>query len=98
MSPFLVLVLGLSCQCLAAVAPPYTSPSEEVGKALEEYDPYVDPRKPWELGFGHYFQGDIMLRPDQFRSANGIPLTSTNRWPNGIVPYVITGTFCKVFR
>ena len=92
------LVLGLSCQCFAAVTPPYTTPSAEVGKAVTQYDPASDPRKAWELGFGYYYQGDIMLRPDQYKQQNGIPFTSNNRWPNGTIPYVITGTFCKILN
>ena len=74
---------------------PYTTQSVDVGIAVTNYDPETDPRKPWELGFGHYFQGDIILRPDQYKQQNALPYTSTNRWINGTIPYVISGSFCR---
>lgn len=38
---------------------------------------------------GGYYQGDIMNRPD---SKNGL-IDERYRWPNGVVPYTIVGSF-----
>uniref|UniRef100_A0A6E8V5C7 Metalloendopeptidase n=1 Tax=Anopheles coluzzii TaxID=1518534 RepID=A0A6E8V5C7_ANOCL len=49
--------------------------------------------KPWEAGLGVYKEGDIMERV--VRQRNGVALSAfpNARWPNAVVPYVVTNTF-----
>uniref|UniRef100_A0A182Y8F8 Metalloendopeptidase n=1 Tax=Anopheles stephensi TaxID=30069 RepID=A0A182Y8F8_ANOST len=73
----------------------YTKPSKEVGKRLESYDPRKSPGYPHEYGFGHYYQGDILLRPGKVgRLAVTDPL-KIDLWVDGIVPYVIRANFTE---
>uniref|UniRef100_A0A182SH84 Peptidase M12A domain-containing protein n=1 Tax=Anopheles maculatus TaxID=74869 RepID=A0A182SH84_9DIPT len=53
------------------------------------------PPRPWEAGFGVYKEGDIMEREQ--RQRNGVALSAfpNARWPNAVIPYVITNTFSK---
>ncbi|XP_053663299.1 astacin-like [Anopheles marshallii] len=71
----------------------YTKPSQEVGLRLKEYAAKKYPGYPHEYGFGHYYQGDILLRPAK---DNRIAVTSPLKidyWTGGIVPYVIQANF-----
>lgn len=64
------------------------------GRRHRTYKRGVNKTHPFELGIGYYYQMDIMLKPEV--AQNAIPNIYTNiRWPNAIVPYVITGNFCK---
>ncbi|XP_049548313.1 zinc metalloproteinase nas-8-like [Anopheles darlingi] len=70
--------------------------SSEVGRLVQDYDEHTDQRRPHELGFGYYYQGDIML-PDEEQDVARVSLSDryyTSVWPNAIVPYYIEpGTF-----
>ncbi|XP_001863499.2 astacin [Culex quinquefasciatus] len=68
-----------------------TKPRPEVGKRHHSYRRGVNRSHPFELGVGYYYQFDIMLRPEVHR--NAIPLEDDIRWPNAVVPYVISSTF-----
>ncbi|XP_058837117.1 low choriolytic enzyme-like [Topomyia yanbarensis] len=71
----------------------YYTPSEEVGRALSQYDRMNEKRFPFEFGMGHYYQGDIMLvRPENGRVSIPDSLTSYI-WPKGRVPYKLVGNF-----
>uniref|UniRef100_A0A182SD66 Metalloendopeptidase n=1 Tax=Anopheles maculatus TaxID=74869 RepID=A0A182SD66_9DIPT len=71
----------------------YTKPSKEVGIRVKSYDPKKTPGYAHELGFGHYYQGDILLRTSKGgRLAVTHPL-KFDLWVNGIVPYVIRANF-----
>ncbi|KFB39561.1 hypothetical protein ZHAS_00006907 [Anopheles sinensis] len=77
----------------------YTKPSVEVGKRLKSYDPKTSPEFPHEYGFGHYYQGDIILRPQEAIKKKGrLALNDQfviEKWFDAIVPYVIKGNFTK---
>lgn len=66
-----------------------------LGKRHHSYRHGVNRSHPFELGVGYYYQFDIMLRPEVQR--NAIPLEDDIRWPNAVVPYVISSTFCEYF-
>ncbi|XP_049530206.1 astacin-like [Anopheles darlingi] len=76
-----------------------TDPSYLVGERLRSYHhqhghlPRSQRRRPYEFGKGVYHEMDIMLKAP--RQRNGVALTAfpDSRWPNAIVPYVITGSF-----
>ncbi|XP_050088545.1 astacin-like [Anopheles aquasalis] len=76
-----------------------TSPSFLVGERLRSYRashqhlPRNQTRRPYEHGAGIYREMDIMEK--KVRQRNGVALTAfpDSRWPNAIVPYVITGSF-----
>ncbi|XP_058056352.1 astacin-like [Anopheles bellator] len=90
-------LLVICCYCcwsalLGVVArtsiPRYHSESPEVGRLVQRYDGRHDHRRPHELGFGYYYQGDIML-PEQ-QSVDRVSLSNkfpSSLWPNGVVPY-----------
>uniref|UniRef100_A0A182Y6I3 Metalloendopeptidase n=1 Tax=Anopheles stephensi TaxID=30069 RepID=A0A182Y6I3_ANOST len=77
-------------------------PSLEVGRKLRASRARVSSKpggngarnaRPWESGFGYYKEGDIMEPPQ--RQRNGVALSAfpNARWPNAVIPYVITNTF-----
>ena len=67
------------------------------GRRVKNYDSQNQQQPAHELGFGYYYQGDIMLPTEpkgQDRLSVAEEYTSTV-WPNGIVPYYIApNTFC----
>lgn len=65
------------------------------GEILKNEYSKFDRRKPFEMGLGYYYQGDILLKPKTSKVGLLDPAT---RWPNGIVPYKYEGSFCKDFR
>ncbi|XP_053673697.1 astacin-like [Anopheles nili] len=76
----------------------YTVPSEEVGNRLMSYDPKNSIGFPHEYGFGHYYQGDILLRiPKKGRIAIADPY-GFDKWYKGVVPYVIKASFNSAER
>ncbi|XP_055609012.1 zinc metalloproteinase nas-14-like [Uranotaenia lowii] len=87
-----ILFLCIS-QFLCVVIGDYYTPSEEVGKLLAQYNPKNDTRYPFELGFGHYFQGDIMLVPPSKSRVSVSERYASRIWPGGRVPYEILGSF-----
>ncbi|XP_035773112.1 zinc metalloproteinase nas-1-like isoform X2 [Anopheles albimanus] len=63
----------------------------EVGRLVQGYDERTDQRRPHELGFGYYYQGDIML-PEEEQDVERVSLSEkypSSVWPNAIVPYYI---------
>ncbi|XP_065079738.1 astacin-like [Ochlerotatus camptorhynchus] len=70
-----------------------TAPHGDVGRRLKHYKRGVNKTRPFEAGMGYYHQYDIMLKEDL--NENAVPLGSNQniRWPNAVVPYVITGSF-----
>lgn len=58
------------------------------GELLENWKP--EQGNPEEVGT--YVQGDMLIEGAQPLGRNGLSSTSS-RWPNGIVPYVINGAF-----
>lgn len=66
----------------------FGEPDNETGEKLARYNPDVDGGNPEELG--SYLEGDILMPLGQAR--NGLSATSA-RWPGGIVPYEIRGSF-----
>lgn len=62
------------------------------GKKLSEEYSKFDRRYPFEFGFGHYYQGDILLKPEESRV---VIRDKSTRWPNAIVPYKIVANFSK---
>ncbi|XP_058122703.1 hatching enzyme 1.2-like [Anopheles ziemanni] len=74
----------------------YRSESAEVGRLVQEYDSRFYQQPAHELGFGYYYQGDIMLPAP--RSQNRLSLSeeqTSSRWPNAIVPYLISSKSFK---
>lgn len=67
-----------------------------IGQRLKHYKKGVNKTRPFEAGMGYYHQYDIMLKKDL--NENAVPLGSYQniRWPNAVVPYVITGSFSKL--
>jgi len=59
-------------------------PDESVGKIVNDWSP-DDDQNPEELGT--YLEGDMLIPSVEGR--NGLVAT-TSRWPNGVVPYVIS--------
>ncbi|XP_052890176.1 hatching enzyme 1.2-like [Anopheles moucheti] len=79
-------------------------PSLEVGRKLRESraagrvaakpgGKVYRPPKAWEMGLGFYKEGDIMERAPRQRNGVATSVFPNARWPNAVIPYVITGTF-----
>uniref|UniRef100_A0A182JVY0 Metalloendopeptidase n=1 Tax=Anopheles christyi TaxID=43041 RepID=A0A182JVY0_9DIPT len=66
----------------------FGEPDEEVGKLVANFNPETDDGNVEELG--SYVEGDILI--DRPGGRNGLSNTAT-RWPNGVVPFVISGNF-----
>lgn len=79
----------------AKIAPPLMNiddemyPDEETGRRVAQWTKEMKVN-PEELG--SYLEGDIMVTKDTKR--NGLT-DESKRWPNGIIPYIITGNFSK---
>lgn len=69
----------------------YKQPNNEVGDMVKAWVPSKGLSNPEELGT--YVEGDILF-PESHTSRNGLRAVSA-RWPNGRVPYVISGSFSK---
>ncbi|XP_052863332.1 astacin-like [Anopheles cruzii] len=74
-----------------------TSPSFLVGERLRSYRSSCNVsstrRRPFELGAGIYREMDIMEKVPRQRNGISLSVGPTSRWPNAVVPYVITGSF-----
>uniref|UniRef100_A0A182W0X2 Metalloendopeptidase n=1 Tax=Anopheles minimus TaxID=112268 RepID=A0A182W0X2_9DIPT len=85
-----------------------TGPSLEVGRKLRASRVKVSAKpggkvnatavnekipKPYEMGYGVYKEGDIMERAEKQRNGVALSAFPNARWPNALVPYVISGTF-----
>ncbi|XP_052863721.1 zinc metalloproteinase nas-4-like [Anopheles cruzii] len=66
----------------------YGKPDEATGKRVAQFNSSTDIGNVEELG--SYLQGDILV--DRPKGRNGLANTAT-RWPNAMVPVVITGSF-----
>uniref|UniRef100_A0A182JFH1 Metalloendopeptidase n=1 Tax=Anopheles atroparvus TaxID=41427 RepID=A0A182JFH1_ANOAO len=103
-SLFAICTLLLVCSLLEETEGRCTRPSQVVGNRVRGFRerrqsfPKHVRRKPWEMGVGVYHEMDIMLQPA--RQRNGISLTASPnaRWPNAIVPYVISSAFSAAER
>ncbi|XP_049279460.1 hatching enzyme 1.2-like isoform X2 [Anopheles funestus] len=82
-------------------------PSLEVGQKLRASRAPVaakpggkvhKPPRPFEAGLGVYKEGDIMERAPTQRNGVALSAFPNARWPNAVVPYVITGTFTAAQR
>ncbi|XP_053669623.1 zinc metalloproteinase nas-1-like [Anopheles nili] len=79
------------------------SPSLDVGKKLREHHagraakPISGTKtrnpRPFEFGAGVYKEMDIMERAPRQRNGVSTTVYKNARWPNAVVPYVITGSF-----
>lgn len=67
----------------------FGKPDNGSGERLANYNPSTDLQNPEELG--NYLEGDILM-PTTHLGRNGLS-ASTSRWPNGVVPFVIQGSF-----
>ncbi|XP_053680121.1 astacin-like [Anopheles nili] len=77
-------------------------PSLEVGRKLREFHVKLakEPNgrkaripQPFEFGLGIYKEMDIMERPPRQRNGVSLGASPNSRWPNAVVPYVVTGSF-----
>ncbi|XP_053674277.1 zinc metalloproteinase nas-4 [Anopheles nili] len=66
----------------------YGEPDEAVGALVAKFNPEIDGGNVEELG--SYVEGDILI--DRPGARNGLSNTAT-RWPNGVVPFVVSGNF-----
>ena len=62
----------------------FSEPDESVGKIVNDWTP-EDGQNPEELG--SYLEGDMLIPSVEGR--NGL-VSMTSRWPNGVVPYIIS--------
>ncbi|XP_058121343.1 zinc metalloproteinase nas-1-like [Anopheles ziemanni] len=91
-------LLLICCSLLEWTEARCHSPSEEVGRRLHGFRerqhgmPKHIRRKPWEMGLGIYKEGDIMEKPARQRNGIALTVSPNARWPNAIVPYVISPT------
>uniref|UniRef100_A0A182QTD3 Metalloendopeptidase n=1 Tax=Anopheles farauti TaxID=69004 RepID=A0A182QTD3_9DIPT len=84
------LALGLLSVTRKCSGQLYRSESPEVGRRVQNYDRRVEQQPAHELGFGYYYQGDIMLPTPQSQDRLSIAEEYTSTvWPNAIVPYYI---------
>lgn len=67
----------------------YNTPDQLAGRNLKEWVESKKMGNPEEQGT--YFEGDIMI---DVEARNGVVL-STQKWPNGLIPYVIKGNFSE---
>uniref|UniRef100_A0A182LYE2 Metalloendopeptidase n=1 Tax=Anopheles culicifacies TaxID=139723 RepID=A0A182LYE2_9DIPT len=86
-----ILVIGLLIGTKHCSEQLYRSESAEVGRRVQNYDAQYEQQPAHELGFGYYYQGDIML-PTEPKSQDRLSIAeeyTSTVWPNGIVPYYI---------
>jgi hypothetical protein len=70
----------------------FSEPDETVGKIVNDWNPSSG-QNPEELG--SYVEGDMLIPGVEGR--NGLVKTSS-RWPNGVVPYVISSSISSTDR
>ncbi|XP_055609564.1 astacin-like [Uranotaenia lowii] len=93
------ILLLCATELLWAALADYDTPSEEVGRRVARYDPKAKRAGyPFELGFGYYFQGDIMLEPPRKGRVSISERYQSRIWPRGRVPYQIKGNFSQSER
>lgn len=63
-----------------------------IGKRVENYNPDID-GNPEELG--SYLEGDMLNPNPQQRNAL---VAESSKWQNGVVPFVISGSFSKILQ
>ncbi|XP_016936572.4 hatching enzyme 1.2 [Drosophila suzukii] len=69
----------------------YGKPDEEqTGDRVGNFSADADAMNPEELG--SYLEGDMLVPQSDLIMKNGLP-TQSSRWPNGVVPYEIRGSF-----
>lgn len=65
-------------------------PDERAGKSLKAWENSTKLGNPEEQGT--YFEGDIM-----FSEARKDVDLDSDKWKDGVVPYEVRGSFCKIF-
>ncbi|XP_050095263.1 hatching enzyme 1.2-like [Anopheles aquasalis] len=99
---FLVVFGGLLQQSLSAFSwPVETKPSTVVGERLMKYASKGSSNYngyPHEYGFGHYYQGDIIVPPRPLDRVAPSEQFLGLKWPDGIVPYVVEANFTNKER
>ncbi|XP_058122702.1 hatching enzyme 1.2-like [Anopheles ziemanni] len=88
----LVLIVGEK-RCLGQL---YHTDSYELGKIVQHYDSNATDQPPaHELGYGHYYEGDIMLPAPSGEDRLSLAEYQTySLWPNAVVPYgFVRGNF-----
>ncbi|XP_055643202.1 hatching enzyme 1.2-like [Toxorhynchites rutilus septentrionalis] len=86
-----ILVLFVICMLVQlTVSKRYRTPNKAVGKRLSKEYFRFDRRYPFEFGFDHYYQGDILLPAQENRV---VIRREAARWLNATVPYKIAGNF-----
>ncbi|XP_053665276.1 hatching enzyme 1.2-like [Anopheles marshallii] len=86
-----ILMIGLLIGAKHCSGQLRRSESAEVGRRVQNYDARYQQQPAHELGFGYYYQGDIML-PTEPQSQDRLSIAEEHTstvWPNGIVPYYI---------
>lgn len=68
----------------------FGEPNAKTGEILRKWEP-SDQSNPEELG--SYFEGDILFPVNQSSGARNGMVAKGYRWPNGVIPYEITGSF-----
>lgn len=68
----------------------YGEPDARTGEVIAAYNPEESEANPEELG--NYLEGDMLMPASMAR--NGLAAASA-KWPGGIVPYEIRGSFGK---
>lgn len=68
----------------------YGEPDNKTGDIVAAYNPSESNANPEELG--NYLEGDMLM--PRAMSRNGLT-ASTAKWPGGVVPYEIRGSFGK---
>uniref|UniRef100_A0A182PFA3 Metalloendopeptidase n=1 Tax=Anopheles epiroticus TaxID=199890 RepID=A0A182PFA3_9DIPT len=94
-----VLVIGLVIGTKHCSGQSYRSESAEVGRRVKNYDSRFEQQPAHELGFGYYYQGDIMLPKEHTKSQDRLSVAEEHTstvWPNAIVPYYITPNSFKI--
>lgn len=67
----------------------YNTPDQLAGRNLKDWVVSKKMGNPEEQGT--YFEGDIMI---DVEARNGVVLSS-QKWPNGLIPYIIKGNFSE---
>lgn len=69
----------------------YGEPDNKTGEIVAAYNPNQSNLNPEELG--NYLEGDILMQKGMGR--NGLTASSA-KWPGGVVPYEIRGSFGEI--
>lgn len=90
---WLVTIVIVSLKPNSATSKSLPQSDEEVIRKVGNWKPGQNQGNPEELG--SYFEGDIILPPSNSRNAL---IDESSYWPNGIIPYEISGVFSEHFE